>query len=96
MKAHRITIIIPCFNEEEMLPVYYQAMLPVMKQMNPVDFEILFIDDGSSDHTLLEMKHCIKKIRAVNIFLFPVILEKKRLFMRGFPRQAAIMLQLWM
>lgn len=56
MKAHRITIIIPCFNEEETLPVYYQAMLPVMKQMNPVDFELLFIDDGSSDHTLLEMK----------------------------------------
>lgn len=61
MKAHRITIIIPCFNEEEMLPVYYQAMLPVMKQMNPVDFELLFIDDGSSDHTLLEMKQLHQK-----------------------------------
>jgi len=61
MKAHRITIIIPCFNEEETLPVYYQAMLPVMKQMNPVDFELLFIDDGSSDHTLLEMKQLHQK-----------------------------------
>ncbi len=36
-------------------------MLPVMKQMNPVDFELLFIDDGSSDHTLLEMKQLHQK-----------------------------------
>ena len=32
-----------------------------MKQMNPVDFELLFIDDGSSDHTLLEMKQLHQK-----------------------------------
>lgn len=96
MKAHRITIIIPCFNEEETLPVYYQAMLPVMKQMNPVDFELLFIDDGSSDHTLLEMKQLHQKDPRCKYLSFSVILEKKRLFMRGFQGKRPIMLQLWM
>ena len=56
MKTETITVIIPCFNEEEALPVYYQAMQPVMKQMENIDFELLVIDDGSTDHTLLEMK----------------------------------------
>ena len=45
MKTETITVIIPCFNEEEALPVYYQAMQPVMKQMENIDFELLFIDD---------------------------------------------------
>ena len=53
MKTETITVIIPCFNEEEALPVYYQAMQPVMKQMENIDFELLVIDDGSTDHTLL-------------------------------------------
>lgn len=41
MKTETITVIIPCFNEEEALPVYYQAMQPVMKQMENIDFELL-------------------------------------------------------
>ena len=96
MKTETITVIIPCFNEEEALPVYYQAMQPVMKQMENIDFELLVIDDGSTDHTLLEMKRCTKKILAANTFLFPVILEKKQPFMPVFPMPAEIMLQSWM
>lgn len=96
MKTETITVIIPCFNEEEALPVYYQAMQPVMKQMENIDFELLVIDDGSTDHTLLEMKALHQKILAANTFLFPVILEKKQPFMPVFPMPAEIMLQSWM
>ena len=84
MKTETITVIIPCFNEEEALPVYYQAMQPVMKQMENIDFELLVIDDGSTDHTLLEMKALQpKKILAANTFLFPVILEKEAAIYAG-------------
>lgn len=48
----KISVVIPCFNEEEALPVYYHAMCKVMDEMPDVEFELLFVDDGSSDKTL--------------------------------------------
>ena len=53
---NKISIVIPCFNEEEALPIYYEEMGCIMKQMQGVDFELLFVDDGSSDRTLGIMK----------------------------------------
>lgn len=50
----RISIIIPCFNEEEAIPVYYREMKKIMdsRLMKDVAFELLFVDDGSSDRTM--------------------------------------------
>ena len=81
MKTETITVIIPCFNEEEALPVYYQAMQPVMKQMENIDFELLVIDDGSTDHTLLEMKALHQKDPRCKYFSFS----------RNFGKEAAIL-----
>ncbi len=47
-----ITIIIPCYNEQEVLNIYYVEMQKIMKEMEEVQFELIFIDDGSSDQTL--------------------------------------------
>ncbi|MGI6070404.1 MAG: glycosyltransferase family 2 protein [Blautia sp.] len=52
----RISVIIPCYNEEEAIPVYYQAMKKVMESMKKVIFELLFVDDGSTDGTLPAMR----------------------------------------
>ena len=46
----KITVIVPCLNEEEALPVYYEEMSRIMKKMRGVDFEILFVDDLSLIH----------------------------------------------
>lgn len=51
-----ISIIIPCYNEEDALPVYYQAMSKIVAEMSEVKFELLFVDDGSSDRTLELLK----------------------------------------
>lgn len=51
-----ISIIIPCYNEEEALPVYYREMSKIMEEMSEVEFELLFVDDGSSDKTLEILK----------------------------------------
>jgi glucosyltransferase len=48
-----ISIIIPCYNEEESLPLLYEALKEVMGQMESYRFEVLFIDDGSKDNTML-------------------------------------------
>lgn len=49
---NKISVIIPCYNEEEVLPVYYRTMLTTMEEMPNTAFELLFIDDGSKDRTL--------------------------------------------
>lgn len=52
----KISVIVPCFNEEEALPIYYNEMKQVMSEMPQVSFELIFVDDGSFDGTLSVMK----------------------------------------
>lgn len=51
----KLSIIVPCFNEEEAVPYFYPAVAKVIAQM-PVEPEYWFIDDGSRDKTLAEIK----------------------------------------
>ena len=46
-----ITIVVPCFNEQETLPYFYEEYLNLTRLMNYVRLELLFIDDGSTDGT---------------------------------------------
>ena len=46
-----ISVVVPCFNEEESIPLFYQAMERVKMEMGE-KFEYIFINDGSSDSTL--------------------------------------------
>lgn len=48
----KISVIIPCYNEEESLPMFYQEIQSVMNKMDYVEWELCFIDDGSKDGTL--------------------------------------------
>lgn len=57
----KISVIVPCFNEQEAIPVYYDAILPVMDSMEEVTFELIFVDDGSTDGTLADMRELVKK-----------------------------------
>ncbi len=51
-----ISIIVPCYNEEAVLPLFYEEIQKIMQQMKEehshLTFELLFIDDGSKDKTL--------------------------------------------
>lgn len=55
-----ISVIVPCWNEEETIPIYYEHMCPVMDAID-ADCELIFVDDGSQDATLLEMKKLSEK-----------------------------------
>ncbi len=48
----KISIIVPCFNEEESIPLFYDAISEVAAGMKEQEFEFIFIDDGSKDRTL--------------------------------------------
>lgn len=47
-----LSAVVPCYNEEESLPLFFKAVCEVADQMPQVDWEFDFIDDGSSDRTL--------------------------------------------
>ncbi|MCE5286382.1 MAG: glycosyltransferase family 2 protein [Pelosinus sp.] len=53
----KITIIIPCYNEHEVLPQLYKRLCAVLAGVDAYEFEILLINDGSRDNTLEVMKH---------------------------------------
>lgn len=62
-KNEKISIIIPAYNEEESLPILYERIENLMNSMKNYEFEILFINDGSKDKTLEEIKEMRKKTK---------------------------------
>lgn len=50
--SETLSVIVPCFNEEEALPHFYREICRVAGEMPQLTFELLFVDDGSSDGTL--------------------------------------------
>ncbi len=52
----KISIIVPCYNEEESLPIFYKEIDKISQEMPKVDFELLFINDGSIDKTLNQLR----------------------------------------
>lgn len=55
-----IAIIVPCYNEQEALPIFYRETTKIMCTLN-YDYKILLVNDGSKDGTLQVMKSIAKK-----------------------------------
>lgn len=51
----KLSVIVPCFNEEESIPYFYKEIKKVTNSMN-VKLELIFVDDGSRDKTLEVVK----------------------------------------
>ena len=48
---NKISVVVPCFNEEEVLSVFYKKTSEVLNEIDGITYELLFVDDGSKDHT---------------------------------------------
>ncbi|GKT03132.1 glycosyltransferase family 2 protein [Furfurilactobacillus entadae] len=51
-----VSVIVPCYNEQEMVPLFYEAVTAVESQLNGARLEFIFVNDGSTDKTLLELQ----------------------------------------
>ena len=51
-KKPKITVVVPCYNEEASLPLFYAEICRVAQQMPQTELELIFVDDGSRDGTL--------------------------------------------
>ena len=66
----KISVIVPCYNEEESLPIFYEEINKVMNEMKKVKFELIFINDGSKDRTLKIFRVLAKKDKHVRYISF--------------------------
>ena len=67
-----LSIIVPCYNEQESLPLFYQAIRDLEDQgkLSPVDLEFVFVDDGSRDNTLEVFRQLSDKDERVHYVSF--------------------------
>lgn len=54
--SRKLSIIIPCYFEEETIPLFYKEVEKVKKKLNNIELEYWFVNDGSTDNTLDEIK----------------------------------------
>ncbi|MCR4785968.1 MAG: glycosyltransferase family 2 protein [Lachnospiraceae bacterium] len=69
-----LSVIVPCYNEQEALPYFYDAIVKVSDEMkaawHDLEFEYLFIDDGSKDDTLAVIEGLREKDKRVRYVSF--------------------------
>lgn len=80
MSKKKLTMVVPAYNEEEALPIFYEEAYRVEAELPGVEIEYLFIDDGSSDKTLEVLRSLHKKDARVRYVSFS----------RNFGKEAAI------
>ena len=74
-----ISIIVPCFNEEESLPLFYAEMEKIKSQIDD-NFEYIFVNDGSKDRTLQVLRDLNQVDKSVHYLSFS----------RNFGKEAAL------
>lgn len=80
MSEFIISIIVPCFNEEEALPLFYKEFLLLAIEIKEHNFELILVDDGSCDNTFKVMKQLAEADNRVKYLSFS----------RNFGKEAAI------
>ena len=65
-----ISIVVPCFNEQEALPFFYKEFKSLTTKMSYEDFELIFVDDGSRDKTLDTIKDIAKNDTRIKYISF--------------------------
>ena len=83
-KRKLLTAIVPCYNEEEALPFFYAEISRVAAEIQAVDFEFLFINDGSKDGTLRILRELALKDKRVRYVSFSRNFGKESAMFAGF------------
>ncbi len=73
------SFVVPCYNEQEVIPIFYQEIVKVLKELQQ-ELEFFFIDDGSSDQSLAKIKELVELDDRIHFISFS----------RNFGKEAAI------
>lgn len=75
-----LSIVVPCYNEEEAIPIFFEKMSKVLRTMELESYEFVFVDDGSKDGTLSVFESLVLKNECVHFVSFS----------RNFGKEAAL------
>lgn len=78
-----VSIIVPCYNEQDSLPIFYGEVIKVLDSISS-EYEILFVDDGSKDDTLNIIKGFADRNRMVRYISFSRNFGKEAAMYAGF------------
>lgn len=79
-----VALIVPCFNEEEVLPVFYETIKQVIDGLPQYSFTLLFVNDGSKDGTLPILKSLAEQDERVRYLSFSRNFGKESAMYAGF------------
>ncbi|MCL4353981.1 glycosyltransferase family 2 protein [Patescibacteria group bacterium] len=80
-----LSIVVPAFNEEESLQAFYKELVKSVLKLTS-DFEVIFVDDGSSDNSLKILRELEKKDKRVKIYSFQKNQGKAEALTLGFQK----------
>lgn len=79
----KLSLIVPCYNEQAALPIFYKETMEVLSKIG-CEYEILFVDDGSKDNTLQILKDFAKENSFVTYISFSRNFGKEAAMYAGF------------
>jgi glycosyltransferase involved in cell wall biosynthesis len=62
-----LSVVVPCYNESEVIGMFYAAIKPVLDSLSWLDYELIFVDDGSADDTLKQLNHIAERDHRVRV-----------------------------
>jgi len=86
MSNKLISVIVPCYNEQEVLRMFYDEISRVADEMSGYDFEFIFVNDGSKDNTLAICKELANKDKRVKYISFSRNFGKEAGIFAGFEK----------
>ena len=81
-----ISVVVPCYNEQEVLHMFYDEMSRVAGEMTAYDFEFIFVNDGSRDNTLKICKELAAQDERVKYISFSRNFGKEAGIFAGFEK----------
>ena len=79
----KVALIVPCYNEQEALPIFYEEVMKVVTTLN-YQYELIFVNDGSKDNTLSILKNFAVKNENVTYISFSRNFGKEAAMYAGF------------
>lgn len=83
LRMKMVSLIIPCYNEQDAIPLFYSEAVKVLSQIDYA-YEILFVNDGSSDDTLKILKSLVEKDNHIKYLHFSRNFGKEAAMYAGF------------
>lgn len=84
ISKEKISIVVPCYNEEEAIPYFYKELTNVFGKMKSYDYELVMIDDGSNDETLNVIRKYAEEDKKIKYYSFSRNFGKEAAMYAGF------------